>query len=151
MARKTRIRNSMIDGVICAVILYLLEEYACSVYLFSADDWERDMKRLLLMCALGALLSAAVFWRLICRERDNGWLWAQFTISAVGAVVSYGVILLVLNLVLRIDLLPLRPLSNADGLILLFVFGLFVLSSLGLRLIAGFVQTLVNRRRKMRE
>ena len=61
---------------------------------------------------------------------------------------GYAALVLAMKFVLRVSLLPLRPLSNADGLILLFVFGLFVLSSLGLRLIAGFVQTLVNRRRK---
>ena len=100
------------------------------------------------MCALGALLSAAVFWRLICRESDNARVWKRFAASFAGAVVGYAALVLAMKFVLRVSLLPLRPLSNADGLILLFVFGLFVLSSLGLRLIAGFVQTLVNRRRK---
>ena len=149
MTGKRRVWSSVLDGVGCAVVLQLLAEYACSVYLFAVEaDFERDMVQLSVLCVICAVLSAAAFWRLICRERDDGWLLARFAISAVGAGVSYGVILLVLKLVLRVSLLPLRPLGNADGLIILWAAAMFTTTSFVLRLLVGLVQLLANRRRR---
>ena len=149
--KKSRVWSSVIDGLVCAVVLQILMEYTCSSYLFTPErDFERDAVRLSILCVFGAVLSAVVFWRLICQERDSGRLWLRFAVSAGSAVVSYCAITLVLKLVLRISLLPLRTLGNGDGLLLLLFGALFTAASFALRLLTVLTQLLVNRHRKKR-
>lgn len=141
-------RNCAAEGLLCAVMLYLLEELFCSVWLFGPEEnVERDLIFLSVLCVLVAVLCGVVFWRVIRRVDSGKGLWGAFVLSTAASVVGYLLLLTVMKLVLRISLLPMRELGNGDGLFLMWVGVLFVGSSLVVHLVVLAVQALLRKKK----
>jgi len=139
-------QNCAAEGLLCAALLYLLEEFCCSVWMFpptqTPEAMTRDVSLLAALCVLGAVLCGAVFWRVIRRTDNRKELLCSFAVSGVVSVVGHMALTLVLKLLLRVNLLPLREMENGDGVMVLVMSGLFTAVSLMVHLALLLVQGL---------
>lgn len=125
---KKRILNAFIDGIIQSFLVFF-----AGVFPVLLNVPSLSLTQYLLLGALTGLFSAVVFFILAQKESNKRRI-IQFSLFCVLWFVLCTVILLIIWSSLPVGCLPLRELNNADGLLILFTQGSYILSSLILRL-----------------
>jgi len=134
--------KAALDGLIQNLILVCSGTFLFSVYAVSLS-----VRQYLLAGLFGAILSAVVYVLLIPKESNNKVIICFSLIGMLFFVLSI-VTMLVIRLTFTFDILPLREVNNADGILFLFAAGFFVLASITLRVCIFVVLIVRNKYRQ---
>lgn len=132
--------KSVLDGIIQGILLCLFPEYILSTF-FVDEPIELNIVFIIILC----VLSLISFYFLILRKTQK--IWVKSFISFI----SFFAILLLnfINLMtLHIMIIPLREVSNADGLFVLFFVGPYLAVVIISRIIALIITLIINKTKK---
>ena len=128
---------AIIDGITRGALLFLLVEFIGSTYIDAFANW-------VVLTVIFAGLSAIVFWLLIAHPGSKPII-VFFSGSALYLLACFLIFFNYLSI--GIHILPMRELSNGDGILLLFVGGSYEVLSFVARL-AVWIGVRIYRARK---
>ena len=131
--------KSILDGVIQGALVCFFSEYIVSVF-FVDEPIELNIVFTIIL----SVLSLISFYYLILRKKEKIWLNSFISFSGFLVILTLSFINL---FTLNIKILPLRETSNADGLLIIFLMGSYLIPVIILRLVA-FIVALVIKKRK---
>lgn len=134
--------KAVLDGLIQSLILVCLETFSISVYASNLS-----LEQHLLIGASSAVLSAVVYVVLTLKESNNKKL-ACFSLISILFFVLNMVSILAIRLTFRFNFMPLREVNNADGILILFIIGCYILVSIILRICVFVISIIKNIHRK---
>lgn len=143
MAVKSKNRillHSALDGCARGVMAFLLSELTCSVYM----DMDKQFSLCLALAGVCAVLSAAFL--LLHGKKTACELWKIYGLGEVFYLLMGGIAFLN-DMFFHLSLFPRREMGNGDGLLLLFIMGLYVVLSEILRLVFLFAGIALNKTR----
>ena len=123
---------SMIDGLMCVCVLFLLTDYSVSTYL---NSMEFGML-ISLLCSVILTVTYIVFLSNVHGKKQL----IAFSGLSLLYFFLFGIILFLLHFMpVPIHLFPMREVNNADGLYIMLIWGTFIISLIPLRLITLIV------------
>ena len=135
---KKLFKKAALDGLIQSLILFCLETFLVSKYFSNVS-----LKRFLLVGLFSAVLSTVVFVMFTIKESTNKAIMFFWIISTLCFILC-DVVMLALRLTFKLDFLPLREVNNANGILIVFAIGCFMLSTIILRVCAFIVLIIKN-------
>lgn len=136
---KKEYKKSILDGIIQGVLVCFFPKYIVSVF-FVDEPIELNIVFTIILC----VLSIISFYYLILRKKEK---------ILLNSFISFMVFLIILTLnfinlfTLNIKILPLREVSNADGLLILLLMYLYLVPTVILRLIAFIIAFIIKKRK----
>lgn len=131
--------KSILDGIIQGVLVCLFPDYIVSVF-FIDEPIELNIIFIFILC----VLSIISFYFLTLRKKEK--IWFNSFISFVSFVILC--ILDFINLCnWNIRLLPLRETSNADGLVIIFLMGSYIIPIFILRAFTLIIAHIIKKRK----
>lgn len=134
---KKEYKKSILDGIIQGVLVCFFPKYIVSVF-FVDEPIELNIVFTIVLC----VLSIISFYYLILRKKEK---------ILLNSFISFMVFLIILTLnfinlfTLNIRILPLREVSNADGLLILLLMYLYLVPTVILRLIAFIIAFIIKK------
>lgn len=133
--------KAVFDGLIQSLILVCLGIFSISEYASNLS-----LEQYLSVGALSAIFTSVVYIVLIPKEPNNK-IFMYFSLLCIFCFVLSMVSVLAILLTLRLDLSSLRKVNNADGILILFITGGYLLASTILR-VGVFVATIIKNSKK---
>ncbi len=136
---KKEYKKSILDGIIQGVLVCFFPKYIVSVF-FVDEPIELNIVFTIILC----VLSIISFYYLILRKKEK---------ILLNSFISFMVFLIILTLnfinlfTLNIKILPLREVSNADGLLILLLMYLYLVPTVILRLFAFMIALVIKKRK----
>lgn len=136
---KKEYKKSILDGIIQGVLVCFFPKYIVSVF-FVDEPIELNIVFTIILC----VLSIISFYYLILRKKEK---------ILLNSFISFIVFLIILTLnfinlfTLNIKILPLREVSNADGLLILLLMYLYLVPVVILRLFAFMIALVIKKRK----
>lgn len=134
---KKEYKKSILDGIIQGVLVCFFPKYIVSVF-FVDEPIELNIVFTVVLC----VLSIISFYYLILRKEEK---------ILLNSFISFMMFLTILTLnfinlfTLNIKILPLREVSNADGLLILLLMYLYLVPTVILRLIAFIIAFIIKK------
>ena len=130
--KKQLIRRSAFDGIIRAVALLVLIDFATSTYYIALNiTYREELFAIACMPATIAFILSAVPVMLSYKKYRSEFKTGKYIIiSAITFVVSIFIFELLNNSVLSLRLFPIRELSNVDGIVIIIICSAFLISNL---------------------
>lgn len=134
---KKEYKKSILDGIIQGVLVCFFPKYIGSVF-FVDEPIELNIVFTIILC----VLSIISFYYLTLRKKEK---------ILLNSFISFMVFLSILTLnfinlfTLNIRILPLREVSNADGLLILLLMYLYLVPTVILRLIAFIIAFIIKK------
>ncbi|MBR4058022.1 MAG: hypothetical protein IKK00_07855 [Oscillospiraceae bacterium] len=139
---KRIVLKAALDGLIQSLILVCLGTFSVSVYASNLS-----LEKHLLIGASSAALSAFVYVALTLKESDNKKL-TRFSLNSLLFFILSTVVIFAIRLTFRFGFMPLREVNHADGILLLFVIGCYILASIVLKICVYIISVIKNIHRK---
>lgn len=136
---KKMILKAILDGFVESLTLICLGLFLVSTYALNLT-----LNHGLWLGFLGAVICVVVFALLIRKETSNKVIILYFLINIFSFILCYA-IMMSIRMVSEFEIFSLRDVNNGDGILLLFVNGCFVLSSLVLRVCVLVVLAIKNK------
>ena len=134
---KKEYKKSILDGIIQGVLVCFFPKYIVSVF-FVDEPIELNIVFTIILC----VLSIISFYYLILRKKEK---------ILLNSFISFMVFLIILTLnfinlfTLNIKILPLREVSNADGLLILLLMYLYLVPTVILRIITFIIAFIIKK------
>ncbi len=136
---KKEYKKSILDGIIQGALVCFFPKYIVSVF-FVDEPIELNIVFTIILC----VLSIISFYYLILRKKEK---------ILLNSFISFMMFLTILTLnfinlfTLNIKILPLREISNADGLLILLLMYLYLVPVVILRLFAFMIALVIKKRK----
>lgn len=133
---------AVFDSFIQSLLLVCLGTFSISVY-----SSKLSLNQYLLIGVLSAILSAVVYVVVMLKESNNKKLVCFLLLGLLCFVLSM-VLMLAILIIFKFNFIPLREVNNADGILILYTTGCYILVSFILRLCAFVISIIKNIRTK---
>lgn len=129
---------AVLDSFIQSLILVCLGTFSISV-----DSSNLSLNQYLLIGVLSAILSAVVYVVVMLKESNNKKLVCFLLLGLLCFILSM-VLTLAILIIFKFNFIPLREVNNADGILILYMTGSYILVSFILRLCAFVISIIKN-------